>query len=114
MGILDTLKDAVGLMQKVDNIDLYKRMLELQTQVVSLVEENRLLKEKLGTREQLRFEKNAYWMKDNGPFCSNCWDTKANLVRLHVAQANSVTSPQCPACHQYAVDHEKRRTRGGA
>lgn len=96
MGILDTLKEAVGLIQKVDNIDLYRRMLELQTQVYSLVEENRALKERLTVREQLTFKGNAYWMGDSGPFCSRCWDVEWKLVRIHASRAGIV--PSCVNC----------------
>ena len=109
MGVLDTLKEAVGLMQKVDNIELYKRMLELQSQVVTLVEENRALNERLVTREKLSFSKNAYWLDDAGPFCSSCWDKEGKLVRLHGASKDSAGSPQCPVCRHYAVDPDVQR-----
>ena len=46
MGILDTLKDAVTLIQKADNIELNRTILGLQSQVFDLVEENRRLKDK--------------------------------------------------------------------
>lgn len=101
MGILDTLKETVSLMQKIDNVDLYRRMLELQTQVMALFEENRSLKEQLATRAQLTFKKNAYWMNDDGPFCSRCWDTEGKLVRLHLRQE---CIPHCPSCKHLAVD----------
>lgn len=101
MGVLDTLKEAVGLIQKVDNIDLYKQMLELQTQVIALFEENRTLKDRLATRDQLTFKKNAYWMGDEGPFCSRCWDAESKLVRLHV---QAQTTPRCPSCTRLAVN----------
>lgn len=108
MGIIDTLKETVGLIQKVDNIELYKRMLELQTQAVSLVDENKALKEKITTRDELTFKKNSYWRGDDGPFCSPCWDKDNHLVRLHLAPKHSA-SPQCPVCHHYAIDPDASR-----
>lgn len=95
MGILDTVKDVVTLMQKVDNIELIRRMLELQTQVVALNEENLALKERLTTQEQLSFRDNFYWRGDDGPFCSSCWDDKAKLVRIHKTPGYV---PVCPNC----------------
>lgn len=59
MSILDTLKETIGLIQKVDNIDLYRRMMDLQTQVVELAEENRTLKERLTTADALTFRANG-------------------------------------------------------
>jgi len=105
MSIIDTLKETVGLMQKIDNIDLYRRMLELQTQVMALFEENRSLKEQLATRAQLKFKKNAYWMNDDGPFCSRCWDAESKLVRLHQQEG---CVPRCPSCDHLAVDPDTR------
>lgn len=72
MGVVDTLKETIGLLQKVDNIDLYRRMLDLQTQVMALVEENQTLKQRLATRDELTFDANAYWRGEEGPFCSAC------------------------------------------
>ena len=39
MGILDTLPETVGLIQRVDNIELYRQLVTLQTQVMTLVDE---------------------------------------------------------------------------
>src|SRR6266536_3321393 len=76
MGILDTLKDAVVLIQKADNIELNRTILNLQTQVFELVEENRALKDKLVVRDQLSHRQNAYWKGDDGPYCTRCWDAE--------------------------------------
>jgi hypothetical protein len=84
MGILDTVRETVGLIQKVDNIELYRRMLELQTQVVQLVEENRALKDRLSTKEQLVFKENSYWKDDGSQFCCRCWDVDGKLVHLMI------------------------------
>jgi hypothetical protein len=100
MGIIDTLKETASLLQKVDNIDLYRKMLELQTQVFALVEENRALKEQLAVRGELRYERNAYWRKDDGPFCAPCWDKDAKLIR--VPGDLYLGSRRCPICHNPA------------
>lgn len=101
MGVLDTLKETVGLIQKVDNIELYRRMLDLQAQVQALVDDNRSLKERLAIRDQLSFRENSYFRGDEGPYCSPCWDTRGILVRLHVRADHY---PQCPSCKSQAVD----------
>jgi hypothetical protein len=100
VGVIETTKEAISLIQKFDNIELM-RMLNLQTQVVALEEENRALKQKLATKERLVFRKNAYWMGDEGPFCSRCWDTDAKLVRLH---RHGEFHPAFPSCSSVAVD----------
>ena len=106
MGILDTLKDAVTLIQKADNIELNKTILDLQSQVYAQFEENRRLKEKIVTREQLVFRTNAYWTRDanDGPFCSRCWDAEALLIHLHTRRGYY---PECPKCKTHAEDPDE-------
>jgi hypothetical protein len=89
MGVIDTVKDVASLVQKIDNMDLLKRMVELQEQVYELVGENRDLKEqvrvlteRLQTRDQMAFRKNAYWKGEVGPFCPRCFDAEGLAVRM--------------------------------
>jgi hypothetical protein len=104
MGVIETVKDVAGLIQKYDNIELIRRVVELQEQVYDLVTENRTLKDRLTTRDQLVFRKNSYWRGDDGPFCSQCWDGEGRLVRLHVSPG---LTAQCPKCHTLADDPDK-------
>ena len=104
MGAIDTVKELAVLIQKLDNIELLKQVVSLQEQVYALVDENRSLKERLATRGKLSFRKNAYWLDDQGPFCSNCWDGTQKLVRMHLSKE---FNPQCPRCTRMAVDPEE-------
>ena len=108
MGILDEIRSVASTIQKIDNIDLYRQILNLQAEIMQLVEENTSLKgevaslkEKFAMREQLIFEKNAYWLPSGGnckggPFCSNCWDVRRHLVRMHFNQETGYG--RCPTC----------------
>jgi regulator of replication initiation timing len=110
MGIIDKVKSIASMIQKVDNIELYKTILDLQANVMELVEENGRLKsdlaefsEKLKTKESLFFEHDAYWSKKadgtkDGPFCSNCWDSKQKLIRLHLWGNDEYSG--CPNCQK--------------
>jgi regulator of replication initiation timing len=111
MGVIETVKDIGVLVQKLDNMDLVKRLVELQEQVYDVVTENRDLKEQnrtlqetLTTREQLTFRKNSYWNGQEGPFCSRCWDADGQLVRLHTQQG---FYPRCPKCDHVAADPDQ-------
>ena len=109
MGIVETLKDVVSVVQKADNIEIMKGMLEVQAQTYALLEENhqlktenRQLRDKLETQEALTFHDSAYWKPGGvGPFCSACWDTRRNLVYLH---RSSSGYPSCPSCNKVAVN----------
>lgn len=106
MSIIENAKEAVKLVQQIDNIELYRTILNLQAEIMEVVDQNRTLKseneelkEQLKFKEGLIFEGKAYWFKNSegikeGPFCSNCWDVKKLSVRLHV----DGTYHFCPNC----------------
>jgi hypothetical protein len=94
MSVIDTAKEAVMLVQKIDNIELYRKILDLQSDALKMVEENGKLKEEIKElekafqiKDQLIFENNHYYvLKDDskdGPYCTYCWDKDRKLVRLH-------------------------------
>jgi hypothetical protein len=90
--IFKTIKDAAAVAQQAKNLELYERVTAVYGDVVGLVEknrelvdENRLLKEKLSIKGALSFDSGHYWLgKDatkDGPFCQICWDVDSKLVR---------------------------------
>jgi hypothetical protein len=105
---LDDVKSVASTIQKIDNIDLYRQILNLQSEIMQVVQENNELKAQLATlrqkfaiREQLVFDRNAYWLRADGsrmdgPFCSNCWDVRQNTVRMYVDKDTGYG--QCPTC----------------
>ena len=108
MGVIETMKDLGVLIQKLDNMELVKRLVELQEQVYAVVtenrdlkEQNRSLQEKLSIRQSVDFRKNSYFKGDDGPFCSRCYDAEGVLVRLHQQQG---WKPKCPKCDTVVAD----------
>lgn len=109
MSIIDDVKSVAKLIQQIDNVELYRKILDLQGEVMGLVQENSelrkemaALKEHLRVTESLKFERNVYWNEKpdgtkEGPFCSKCWDKEKLLVRM-----TTMGNPQyhrCPACN---------------
>ena len=90
MGIVDTLKDVVTLVQKTDNIELVKQVLALQTQALDMQEENRTLRDRIKALEEtldfaraLRFEAPLYYAPDDQtPFCARCWEVDRRALHL--------------------------------
>lgn len=84
MSILDTAKDVVSLVQKIDNIDLHKKILSLQANIqklytrnLELLEQIAALKEEAKIKGALRFDGYKYFLKrddgsEDGPFCQVC------------------------------------------
>lgn len=118
MGIIETAKGIVKIVQRIDNVDLNRKILDLQEELLTLVAQLRekeetiaKLKKALGLKGKMRREHSAYWLKDDqgnttdGPFCTNCFDNKHATRRL--VQGGKPSSEgghhwewvKCPECN---------------
>lgn len=93
MSILDDLSKAASVLRKADKINEYEIILQAQEKLVDyqkrnseLESQNNILRDKLEIKENLIFEKNAYWINKNqtkeGPYCTLCWDDEKKLIRI--------------------------------
>jgi hypothetical protein len=110
MGIVDQFKELAALAQKVQNIELYKKLVSFQSEMFALQEENRDLKEsirqlqeKLNLKAKVVWQRPFYWMQDgderDGPYCQKCYDSEGKLVRLQ--RRESGTEWDCLQCKSY-------------
>lgn len=122
MGMIENAKSLGKLVQQLGNLDAYQKIVELQSDMLELLDENLRLKEEaaelkqsIELQESVKFEFDAYWIirqgdqDDDGPFCSCCWDVRRQLVRLQ----QRAFGMECPAC-KFSFDHilaKKRRSR---
>lgn len=107
MNILDNIKTVVKTVQKIDNLELYQKILNLQGEIQKLFQENIKLKkendslqDKLKIKGSIKLNKGMYWIqksddKDDGPFCTKCWDVDKLLVRLVKPGRMGFTCPNC-------------------
>jgi hypothetical protein len=105
MGWYEDSKSVLEFIQKSDNIDLVKKMLDIQKQSMDLLEENRKLKEnvkelegKLKFKGKLIHRNNAYWFEEAGrqvPICTGCWDANSHQIRLKDFENGFA---ECPIC----------------
>jgi len=112
MNIIDNIKEVVKLSQKVNNIDLYRKLVDLESDVINLTEQLKLKDETIATlkkiqsmRENLRCINSAYYKTDkdgqplDGPFCTKCLDVDGNVCRLlrdELGPSNDAV--YCPNC----------------
>ena len=54
MGIYDAFKDALNVAQKADNVELYRKLLDLSAQALDLQAENARLKEENAELRKIR------------------------------------------------------------
>jgi hypothetical protein len=107
MGILDNAKEIASAVHEIQNLDLYRRVLDLNAGIMDLVDENRKLhaeiedlQKKLQLREKMTFKEPFYFQDgDNTPFCPACWECKASAIHLHVANDSAAaTLWHCAVC----------------
>ena len=93
MSIITNAKEIADLVKKLGNIDLYRKIVELEGEIIELTGQNRLLIEKtreleqaLKIKEALVFAENVYWLGDeegrDRPYCQRCYDVNKKLIRL--------------------------------
>lgn len=108
MGIIDNIKDAVKLVQQVDNVELYRKILDLQSEAMDLVDQMKkkdetieTLKVALELKGRLLLRHSAYYLADesdkllDGPFCTKCFDVDHVKCRLVRTDGGMV---QCQKC----------------
>ncbi len=114
MSIYDDLKQALEVIQKGGNIELIKKVIDIQKQAMDLMEENiaikeenKSLQESLKTKETMVLENGFYWMeiknqnetKKEGPFCPGCWIKENNPIPLVFNPEKPYDSNRkCPGC----------------
>ncbi|MBC8470286.1 MAG: hypothetical protein H8D56_12510 [Planctomycetes bacterium] len=113
MGLIEDAKEAVRLVQKIDNMELYRKILDLQSEAIELIEKLKekdrtitKLKTALSLKGKLICEHSAYWLKNeknetvDGPFCTRCFDVERNPCRLvqKSTPRQGCETVQCPNC----------------
>jgi hypothetical protein len=112
MGIIDNAKEIVGLIKKIDDVELYRKIVELEGEIIELTRENRDLKKKLDDIETLEAQLHKYQLEEtpggavvygfNGSpkhyACPSC----INKKELHILQdmRSSFGRFICPGCEK--------------
>jgi len=109
MGIIENAKEAVKIVQQIDNIDLYRRILDLQGEAIELTEELKKkdeiiaqLKDALDLKGKFIYKDSAYYITDengkiiDGPFCTKCFDV--DHVKCRLVPENIDPQVICPNC----------------
>lgn len=114
MSILSDTKELVKLIQQLGNVDLYQKIVNLQSEILELTEENRNLKERLQKKEKMVFRK-PFWYRegDETPHCPKCWEAEEKTIHL-IGPSDSDIGPsyECPHCKQFFHPEYKGRKGG--
>jgi hypothetical protein len=107
MGVVENMKDVADLVKKFNDIELNRRILNLENEVLDLSRDKRRAEEKVEELERaFKFSKELvlrdgfYWAEgDTTGFCTACWDAKhlaVHVTRLPLPVGNCRF--QCPHC----------------
>ena len=108
MAIYDFIRDAINIAQKVDNIDLMKKLLDIGQMALDLQNENAELKKKIEeyARAQkfeediVRHKQPYYTLKSDGEesniyYCATCFGKKNKKIQMISVNESKLW---CPAC----------------
>jgi hypothetical protein len=114
---MDNVKEVADLVKKVGDIDLYRKIVALEGEILDLTREKRQLEDQLEAaertlklKENLAFKEPFYYLEgDKTPYCPGCWEDKRSAVHLkHIGDYEYTIDWQCTVCkHRYEVS--KRR-----
>jgi uncharacterized metal-binding protein YceD (DUF177 family) len=91
MGLYEGIKDAVKLVQQADNLELYRKLIDLSTQaldlqneITRLTTENVELKKSKEIESRIERHSEPYITLKNPTeqtlYCSRCWDHDRKLI----------------------------------
>jgi hypothetical protein len=107
MGLVENLKDAADIAQKIGNIELYRKIVELEGEVIELTRKLRLLEDQnenlnraLEVKKEVTYNAPFYYAKgEQNPYCSKCWELDKKLVHIsrgiHMSSGYTYSCPNC-------------------
>lgn len=110
MNLIETVKAIANITKKIGDIELNSKIIDLQSDVLELLEENHRLRQEIANNENedkiensLFVKGHFYYRKNNeledGPFCTACWDNNKKLIRCHISESfGGVKMADCPVC----------------
>jgi hypothetical protein len=123
MGIVENIKDAADLAKKVGDLELYRKIVHLEGEVMDLTREKRQAEQKieelqkqLALRAKMTFKQPFYYQDgDAVPFCPRCFEKDTLAVHLTYEGADSSHARwDCKACTKmYLIEVQGAHRRGG-
>ncbi len=114
MGAVENVKEFSEFVKKFNDIELNRRILNLENEVLDLSREKRRAEEQveelqrsLKFKGELKFKEPFYWLEgDNVPYCPICWEDKGKVV--HVTYSHAHDGRQYWNCLNCKADFESR------
>ena len=106
MGLYEGIKDVAKVIQKADNVELYKQLLDLsaqaldmQNEISRLSVENTELKKLRDIESRIERHLEPYVTLKDEPiqilYCSRCWDYEQKLIQVKSYNNGKFECPHC-------------------
>lgn len=113
MSIISNAKEIADLVKKLGDIELYRKIVEIEGEIIELTRANHLLEVRvqeltstLALSTELTFKEPFYYAEgDLVPYCPNCWETEKRATHLvNGGDFSGNTKFECVPCkHTYWV-----------
>lgn len=116
MVAFNEIKEVIPFLQKTDNIDMVNKVIEVQSNIISMQEElmslhteNSKLKDDKETEKKLkRFPKDIVLIlsgTDDAMYCSKCWDDERKLIQV----TRDDDYYKCPKYNNHNIFYKKSK-----
>lgn len=111
MSLVENLKEAADLAKKLGNIDLYKKIVELEGEIIEVTRQKLHLESKveelqkqLALKAKMSFSQPFYYQDgDTVPFCPRCYEKET--IAVHAVfkgeDSDGRKTWQCPDCKEF-------------
>jgi hypothetical protein len=90
LSIIENTKEIADLIQKIGNVDLYRKIVELEGEIIELSRQKLQLEAKVDElqknaklKAEMRFERPLYFQRNDGtPFCPVCFEKDGCTIHL--------------------------------
>ena len=107
MGIVSNAKEIADLVKKLGDVELYRKIVELEAEIIELTRHNNTLEIRvqeltstLTVSQSLTFKEPFYYLEnDQVPFCPKCWEGDKTAIHLfHKGTFEGETHFNCAHC----------------
>jgi len=107
MGIIDNVKEIADLIKKLNDVDLYRKIVGLEGEILDLTRQNRQFQQEVeelqatvDIQHKLEFRAPFYWVEgDKTPYCAKCWESQKKAIHMFFVGVDDASNVfRCSLC----------------